>query len=56
VCRAALCSHIVPGTKVALGPLLFEGMRAKRITAEVYRGTWENVGTPEQLRALNREL
>jgi len=56
VCRAALCSHIVPGTKVALGPLLFEGMRARRITAEVYRGTWENVGTPEQLRALNREL
>ncbi|MEO8807557.1 MAG: N-acetylmuramate alpha-1-phosphate uridylyltransferase MurU [Burkholderiaceae bacterium] len=56
VCRAALCSHIVPGTRVALGPLLFEGMRAKRITAEVYRGTWENVGTPEQLRALNREL
>ena len=56
LCRAALCSHILPGTKVALGPLLFEGMRGHRITAEVYRGTWENVGTPEQLQALNREL
>jgi N-acetyl-alpha-D-muramate 1-phosphate uridylyltransferase len=56
LCRATLCAHIVPGTKVALGPLLFEGMRARRITAEVYRGAWENVGTPTQLDALNREL
>ena len=56
LCRAALCSHIVPGTKVALGPLLFDGMRERRITAEVYHGVWENVGTPEQLQALNREL
>ena len=54
LCRAALCSHIVPGTKVALGPLLFEGMRERRITAEVYCGQWENVGTPAQLQALNR--
>ena len=53
LCRATLCSHIVPGTKVALGPLLFEGMRERRITAEVYRGQWENVGTPAQLQALN---
>ena len=56
LCRAALCSHIVPGTKVALGPLLFDRMRERRITAEVYHGVWENVGTPEQLQALNREL
>ena len=56
LCRATLCSHIVPGTKVPLGRLLFEGMRARRITAEVYRGAWENVGTPAQLQALNREL
>ncbi len=56
LCRATLCSHIVPGTRVALGPLLFEGMRERRISAEVYRGAWENVGTPAQLQALNREL
>jgi MurNAc alpha-1-phosphate uridylyltransferase len=56
LCRATLCAHIVPGTRVPLGPLLFEGMRARRITAEVYRGAWENVGTPAQLDALNREL
>jgi len=53
LCRASLCSHIAPGTRVALGPLLYEGMRRHEITAEVYRGTWENVGTPAQLQALN---
>ncbi len=53
LCRAALCAAIPVGTIAALGPLLFEGMRKQRITAEVYRGTWENVGTPAQLAALN---
>ena len=50
--RAALVAGVAPGTRAALGPLLFEGMRQRRISAEVYRGAWENVGTPEQLAAL----
>ena len=53
LCRAELCAAIAPGTKVALGPLLYAGMREHRISAEIYRGPWENVGTPEQLAALN---
>ena len=53
LCRASLVSGVAPGTKAALGPLLFAGMRRRMITAEVYRGQWENVGTPEQLAALN---
>ena len=53
LCRASMCAHIVPGTRVALGPLLFEGMRRRAITAEVWHGRWENVGTPAQLQALN---
>ena len=53
LCRAALVAGVVPGTRAALGPLLYAGMRARRITAEVYRGEWENVGTPAQLDALN---
>ena len=44
---------VTPGTKAALGPLLFDQMREHRISAEVYRGEWENVGTPAQLDALN---
>ena len=54
--RASLVAAVAPGTRAALGPLLFEGMRRRRITAEVYRGAWENVGTPAQLEALNRGL
>ena len=38
--------------RAALAPLLFDGMRQRRITAEVYGGAWENVGTPAQLDAL----
>jgi MurNAc alpha-1-phosphate uridylyltransferase len=56
LCRARLCAHIAPGTRVALAPLLFDGMRRHEITAEVYRGEWENVGTPQQLAALNAAL
>ena len=53
LCRPALVAGIAPGTKAALGPLLFEQMREHRISAQVLRGEWENVGTPAQLDALN---
>jgi len=53
LCRAALVDGIAPGTKAALGPLLFRQMREHRVSAELYRGEWENVGTPAQLDALN---
>lgn len=51
--RAAFFDGLAPGTRVALGPMLFAAMRARRVTAEVWRGAWENVGTPAQLEALN---
>jgi N-acetyl-alpha-D-muramate 1-phosphate uridylyltransferase len=51
--RAEMFEGIAPGTHAALAPLLYAGMRDRRIGAEVYRGRWENVGTPEQLAALN---
>jgi N-acetyl-alpha-D-muramate 1-phosphate uridylyltransferase len=51
--RASLVAGIASGTKAALGPLLFAGMRQRRITAELFDGEWENVGTPAQLAALN---
>lgn len=55
LCRPALFRGIAPGTRAALGPLLFAAMRDRRITAEVYRGPWENVGTPAQWAALNAD-
>jgi N-acetyl-alpha-D-muramate 1-phosphate uridylyltransferase len=54
--RGSLVAGVARGTKVALAPLLFEGMRRRCITAEVYGGAWENVGTPAQLQALNPAL
>jgi MurNAc alpha-1-phosphate uridylyltransferase len=53
LCRASLFRGIAPGTRAALGPLLYAAMREHRVTAEVYSGPWENVGTPAQLAALN---
>lgn len=53
LCRAALFDGIASGTRCALGPLLFSAMRAQRVSAEIYRGPWENVGTPAQWAALN---
>jgi N-acetyl-alpha-D-muramate 1-phosphate uridylyltransferase len=51
--RAALFKHIEVGSHQALGPLLYAGMRERRITAEVYTGAWHNVGRPEQLAAFS---
>jgi MurNAc alpha-1-phosphate uridylyltransferase len=50
--RRELCADLPPGQKAALGPLLFDGMRQQRISVSRYDGLWHNVGTPEQLAAL----
>ena len=54
LCRAALVASVAPGTRAALGPLLAAAMRERHVSAEVYSGGWENVGTPSQLEHLNR--
>jgi N-acetyl-alpha-D-muramate 1-phosphate uridylyltransferase len=50
--RAELCAHIAAGQHAPLGPLLYEGMRKKRISVETWRGPWYNIGTPQQLEEL----
>lgn len=54
--RPALVAGVAPGQRAPLGPLLYAGMRRGAITAEVWRGDWENVGTPAQLEALGRRV
>jgi MurNAc alpha-1-phosphate uridylyltransferase len=51
--RATMFAGIAAGEHAPLAPLLYAGMRERRIGAEIYRGRWDNVGTPEQLAALN---
>ena len=36
-------------------PLMVRSMEAGRCSAELYRGSWEDVGTPERLAALNAQ-
>jgi N-acetyl-alpha-D-muramate 1-phosphate uridylyltransferase len=53
LCRAALVAGVAAGTRAALGPLLFDAARAGRVSGEVLHGNWHNIGTPEQLAALD---
>ena len=41
------------GIKAPLAPLLRAAMDNGRVSAELYRGAWTDVGTPERLHALN---
>lgn len=44
-----------PG-RFPLAPLMFEWTRKNRVSGELYRGAWHNVGTLQQLQWLNREV
>lgn len=43
------------GAQAALGPLLRRAMDQGLVTAELYRGGWTDVGTPERLAHLNAQ-
>ena len=48
-----LFESIAPGTKLAMTTLYHQVIQENRATGELYKGYWENVGTPEQLKNLN---
>jgi MurNAc alpha-1-phosphate uridylyltransferase len=56
VYRPEMFDGIVPGERAKLGPLLHAYAAKGLIGGELYNGMWENVGTPEQLAALNAPL
>lgn len=39
-----------------LAPLMFDWIRRGKVSGELYAGPWHNVGTPEQLATLDRQL
>ena len=51
--RAAMFKDVVVGTKAALRPHLDAAIAQRLVCAEVYRGAWTDVGTPERLAAVN---
>jgi len=55
VYRHALFGGCQPG-KFPLAPLLRAAMARGAVTGEHFRGRWHDVGTPERLAALDREL
>lgn len=56
VYRRELFASIAPWKKAPLAPLLKQAMQQGRVTGEHFRGRWMDVGTPERLRELDREI
>ena len=50
--RARLVRSVTPGTRAALGPLLFASADAGRLGGQRLAGAWHNVGTVAQWQAL----
>jgi N-acetyl-alpha-D-muramate 1-phosphate uridylyltransferase len=55
VYRVGFFADCVDGT-FPLKPLLLRSMAAKRCSAQLYTGLWEDIGTPQRLEALNHRL
>jgi len=51
-----LFDNIAPGTRAALAPLLREAMANAKVSGEHFEGTWDDVGTPARLEALDARL
>lgn len=51
-----LFQEIVPGARAALAPLLREAMALGKVSGEHFLGTWDDVGTPARLEALEARL
>lgn len=56
VFHPSLFRDIVPGTWLKLFPWLYRFVDEGRVTGEHFRGPWDNVGTLDQLAALDRRL
>jgi MurNAc alpha-1-phosphate uridylyltransferase len=56
VFHPGLFRDVVPGTWLKLFPWAYRFVDEGRVTGERYAGAWDNVGTAEQLAALDRRL
>jgi len=55
VLHPALFAGCNPG-RFPLGPLLRQAMTFGKVSGEYYRGVWRDIGTPERLAELDRQL
>ena len=56
VFHPALFDGVAPGTRLRLFPWAYRFVDEGRVTGELFRGEWENLGTPAQLAELDRRL
>ena len=54
VFRPEFFAQCQPG-RFPLAPLMFDWIRKGRVSGELYRGSWHNVGTPQQLAQIDQE-
>lgn len=54
--RPNIFSHIPRGSKAPLAPLLREQIAAGKVSGEHHRGVWVDVGTPQRLDELDKQL
>ncbi len=54
--QPALFTHIPRGSKAPLAPLLREQIALNRISGEHHRGLWMDIGTPQRLDELDKQL
>lgn len=52
----ALFADIAPGTAAPLAPLLRAAIAAGKVSGEHHAGRWVDVGTPQRLAELDKEL
>lgn len=51
-----LFNELKPGFPVKLAPLLRQAMQAGKVSGEYFSGQWVDVGTPERLELLDKQL
>jgi len=56
VYQPSLFAHIVRGTKAPLAPLLHAQITLGKVSGEHHLGLWVDVGTPQRLAELDRQL
>ena len=54
--QAQLFHGLQPGLPVKLAPLLRQAMQAGKVSGEYFSGQWVDVGTPERLELLDKQL
>ncbi len=54
--RPALFSGVQPGVPARLAPLLRQAISAGAVSGELHPGKWRDIGTPERLADLDRDL